>query len=171
MINATGPFSDEIRKLDDPKAPPMLQVSSGAHIVLDGRFSSPRTGLLIPKTEDGRVIFILPWIGHTIIGTTDSYAEPTHKPPVYKEEIEYLLRNARTYFADPVGIDDVKSAWAGLRPLVADPQRATPLDCPVIMLSWKVHPGLLRSRAGIGPPTARWRRIRWITRSMETSPR
>ncbi|GMR11717.1 MAG: FAD-dependent oxidoreductase [Anaerolineae bacterium] len=120
VINAAGPFSDQMRKLDDPQAPPMLRVSSGTHIVLDGKFSSPGTGLLIPKTEDGRVLFILPWMSHTIIGTTDSYAEPTHNPPVRDEEIEYLLRHARTYFADPVNIDDVKAAWAGLRPLVAD---------------------------------------------------
>ena len=124
VINATGPFSDQIRKLDDPQAPPMLQVSSGAHIVLDGKFSSPETGLLIPKTEDGRVLFILPWMSHTLIGTTDVYAETTHKPPVHEEEIEYLLRHARSYLADPVSIDDVKSAWAGLRPLVADPSQS-----------------------------------------------
>ncbi|MFV1857807.1 MAG: FAD-dependent oxidoreductase [Anaerolineales bacterium] len=124
VINATGPYSDQIRKLDDPQAPPMLRVSSGAHIVLDGKFSSPETGLLIPKTEDGRVLFILPWMSHTLIGTTDSYAEPTSKPPVRAEEIEYLLRHARTYIADPVGIDDVKAAWAGLRPLIADPSKS-----------------------------------------------
>jgi len=124
VINATGPFSDQIRKLDDPQAPPMLQVSSGAHIVLDGRFSSPETGLLIPKTEDGRVLFVLPWMGHTLIGTTDVSAETTHKPPVREQEIEYLLRHASSYLADPVSIDDVKSAWAGLRPLVADPSQS-----------------------------------------------
>ena len=124
VINATGPFSDQIRKLDDPQAPPMLQVSSGAHIVLDEKFSSPETGLLIPKTEDGRVLFILPWLSHTLIGTTDHYAEPIHEPPVREGEIEYLLRHARRYFADPVSLDDVKSAWAGLRPLVADPAKS-----------------------------------------------
>jgi glycerol-3-phosphate dehydrogenase len=123
VINATGPFSDQVRKLDDPQAPPMLQVSSGTHIVLDGKFSSPDTGLLIPRTEDGRVLFVLPWMRHTIIGTTDSNADPTHKPPVLEGEIEYLLRHARRYLADPVGVDDVKSAWAGLRPLVADPSQ------------------------------------------------
>jgi glycerol-3-phosphate dehydrogenase len=121
VINATGPFSDQVRKLDDPQAPPMLQVSSGTHIVMDGKFSSPETGILIPKTEDGRVLFVLPWMRHTIIGTTDSDAEPTHEPPVLEGEIEYLLRHARRYLADPVSVDDVKSAWSGLRPLVADP--------------------------------------------------
>ena len=124
VINATGPFSDQIRKLDDPQAPPMLQVSSGAHIVLDGKFSSSETGLLIPKTDDGRVLFILPWLSYTLIGTTDNYAEPTHEPPVGEEEIEYLLRQSSSYFADPPSLDDVKSAWAGLRPLVADPAKS-----------------------------------------------
>lgn len=81
VINATGPLSDQIRTLDDPQAPPMLRVSSGTHIVLDGKFSPPDTGLLIPKTEDGRVLFVLPWLSHTLIGTTDSYAEPTREPP------------------------------------------------------------------------------------------
>ncbi len=112
VINATGPFSDQIRTLNDPQAPPMLQVSLGAHIVLDERFSSPETGLLIPKTEDGRVLFILPWLGHTLIGTTDVSAETTHKPPVREQEIEYLLRHARRYLADPVSVEDVRSAWA-----------------------------------------------------------
>ncbi|MCI0771849.1 MAG: FAD-dependent oxidoreductase [Chloroflexi bacterium] len=124
VINATGPLSDQIRTLDDPQAPPMLRVSSGTHIVLDGKFSPPDTGLLIPKTEDGRVLFVLPWLSHTLIGTTDSYAEPTREPPVDAGEIEYLLRHARTYFADPVGTDDVKASWAGLRPLVADPSQS-----------------------------------------------
>ena len=124
VINATGPFSDQIRLLDDPQALPMLQISSGAHIVLDGKFSSPETGLLIPKTEDGRVLFILPWLSHTIIGTTDNNAEPTHEPSVGDEEIEYILRHASSYLADPVSKEDVKSAWAGLRPLVADPAKS-----------------------------------------------
>lgn len=124
VINATGPFSDQIRKLDDPKASPMLQVSSGIHIVLDGKFSSKETGLLIPKTEDGRVLFILPWMSHTIIGTTDSSADPTHNPPVHEEEIEYLLRYAKMYLDAPMSKEDVKSAWAGLRPLVADPAKS-----------------------------------------------
>jgi len=124
VINATGPLSDQIRWLDDPQVSPMLRVSSGTHIVLDGKFSSPETGLLIPKTEDGRVLFVLPWLSHTIIGTTDSDAEPTNEPPVGEDDIEYILRHAQRYFAGSVGTDDVKAAWSGLRPLVADPSQS-----------------------------------------------
>ena len=124
VINATGPFADQLRQLDDPQAQPMLRVSSGAHIVLDDKFSLPETGLLVPKTEDGRVLFVLPWMGHTLIGTTDTFAEPTPEPPVHDEEIEYLLHYARTFFADPISAGDIRSAWAGLRPLVADPARS-----------------------------------------------
>jgi len=75
VVNATGPFTDQIRRMDDPGTPPMLTASSGIHIVLDERFSPPETGLLIPETEDGRVLFLLPWQGHTLIGTTDNPAD------------------------------------------------------------------------------------------------
>ncbi|MFQ5944131.1 MAG: FAD-dependent oxidoreductase [Anaerolineales bacterium] len=124
-INATGPFTDQIRMLDDPQATPMLQVSSGIHIVLDGKFISPEFGMLIPKTEDGRVLFVLPWMNHTVIGTTDTQAVLSSRPPVRDEEIDYLLRHARKYLAQPALADDVRSAWAGLRPLVADPSKSS----------------------------------------------
>ena len=124
VINATGPFSDEIRVLDDPQASPMLQVSSGIHIVLDETVGSPDYGILIPKTEDGRVLFILPWMNHTLIGTTDNKADLSSRPPVRQEEIEYLLRHAKAYLRAPVEAEDVRSAWSGLRPLVADPSQS-----------------------------------------------
>src|SRR5690606_10622168 len=71
VVNATGPFADAVRRLDDPNAAPMMKASSGTHVVLPARFSPPGTGLLIPKTEDGRVLFLLPWHDHTLVGTTD----------------------------------------------------------------------------------------------------
>lgn len=119
VINATGPFSDAVRLLDDPAAEPMLSVSSGVHIVLDRRFAPPDTGLLIPRTQDGRVLFVLPWQGHTLIGTTDESAPLEDDPQASEREIEYLLEHVRNYFDLPVGRDDVLSAWSGLRPLVA----------------------------------------------------
>lgn len=124
VINATGPFSDEIRVLDDPQAHSMLQVSSGIHIVVSRNFCSPDIGILVPKTEDGGVLFILPWMNHTLIGTTDNKAEISYSPPVQEEEIEYLLRHAKIYLAEPLGAEDVTSAWSGLRPLVADPSQS-----------------------------------------------
>jgi glycerol-3-phosphate dehydrogenase len=124
IINATGPFVDTIRRLDDPEATPMLKVSSGAHIILDSRFSPPDTGLLIPQTEDGRVLFLLPWLGHTLVGTTDNPAVLEDHPKAQEAEIAYILRHIHKYFAIPVSRADVKAAWSGLRPLVSDPNAA-----------------------------------------------
>ncbi len=124
IVNATGPFSDAIRHLDDPEAKPMLSASSGAHIILDNRFSPPETGLLIPETEDGRVLFLLPWLGHTLVGTTDNPANIEENPRATEDEIAYILRHVHKYFSIPVAREDVKAAWSGLRPLVSDPDAA-----------------------------------------------
>ena len=118
VVNATGPFADAVRRMDDPDVPQMLTTSSGVHVVLPGRFSPPDTGLLIPKTEDGRVLFLLPWLGHTLVGTTDNPAPVEAHPEATAEDVEYILRHVRQYFDLPVGSEDVKSAWSGLRPLV-----------------------------------------------------
>lgn len=124
VINATGPFADRVRQMDDPAAAPILKASSGIHIVLDKRFAPPETGLMIPKTEDGRVLFILPWQGHTLIGTTDEPAEITDHPQPRQAEIDYLLRHISRYFNLKVSESDIKSVWSGLRPLVFDPEAA-----------------------------------------------
>ncbi len=118
VINATGPFADSVRRLDDADAPEMLKTSSGVHVVLPSRFSPPGTGLLIPKTEDGRVLFLLPWLGHTLVGTTDNPAPVEAHPEAAAEDVEYILRHVRQYFDLPVETTDVLSAWSGLRPLV-----------------------------------------------------
>jgi glycerol-3-phosphate dehydrogenase len=124
IINATGPFTDRIRNLEDPECKPILKASSGIHIVLDKRFSPPTTGLLIPKTEDGRVLFLLPWLGHTLVGTTDNPAQVQENPKPAEEDIQYILRHLKKYFDVPVTRQDVLSSWSGLRPLVADPKAA-----------------------------------------------
>ena len=80
MINACGPFVDRLRQLDDPSAKPILKASTGIHIILSRRFAPPEAGLMIPKTEDGRVLFILPWQGHTLIGTTEAASEIVDPP-------------------------------------------------------------------------------------------
>jgi glycerol-3-phosphate dehydrogenase len=124
VVNATGPFTDAIRRMDDPGAAPMLTASSGIHVVLDARFSPPETGLLIPETEDGRVLFLLPWQGHTLVGTTDNPADIEPHPKAAEEDVEYVLRHVRKYFSVPVERDDVLATWSGLRPLVSDPDAA-----------------------------------------------
>ncbi len=119
VINATGPYADTLRRLDDPAAPPLLNVSSGTHVVLPQRFSPPDTGLLIPKTEDGRVLFLLPWQGRTLVGTTDNPSVVSDEPTARAADIEYILRHVRQYFDLPVDSSDVLASWTGLRPLVA----------------------------------------------------
>jgi len=84
----------------------------------------PEAGILIPKTEDGRVLFVLPWLGHTLIGTTDEEASPAEPPTAGGAAIEYLLRHANRYLTRQIERTDIKATWAGLRPLIRDP-RAT----------------------------------------------
>jgi glycerol-3-phosphate dehydrogenase len=118
IVNATGPFVDRIRAMDDPSSKPVLNAASGIHIILSSRFVPPDTGMLIPKTEDGRVLFVLPWQGHALIGTTDTPAEIVEHPRASEDEIAYLLRHINRYFDLSVDRGDVLSAWSGLRPLV-----------------------------------------------------
>jgi glycerol-3-phosphate dehydrogenase len=118
IVNAAGPFADRIRQMDDPAAQPVLEAASGIHVILSGRFVPPDTGLLIPKTEDGRVLFVLPWQGHALIGTTDTPVEIVEHPRAQEDEIEYVLRHINRYFDLSVGRGDVLAAWSGLRPLV-----------------------------------------------------
>jgi len=122
VVNATGPFTDNLRLMDNPASRPMLEVSSGVHILLDRRFAPPDTGLLIPKTEDGRVLFVLPWEGHALVGTTDEPARVEEHPCPSGEEISYLLRHLCRYFDLQVVESDIKAIWSGLRPLIKDPK-------------------------------------------------
>jgi glycerol-3-phosphate dehydrogenase len=124
VVNATGPFADVVRRLDSPGIQPMIKVSSGVHLLLEGRFSPPGTGLLIPKTEDGRVLFILPWEGKTLVGTTDEPAEVSEHPRPMEEEIDYLVHYICKYFDLQFSRSDIRSAWSGLRPLVSNPGKA-----------------------------------------------
>ncbi|HBG04305.1 MAG: glycerol-3-phosphate dehydrogenase [Geobacteraceae bacterium GWC2_58_44] len=121
VVNACGPSADRLRLMDDPDAAPLLQVSSGIHIVLPRRFAPPDgAGITIPRTEDGRVLFILPWLGGCLVGTTDEPASPCANPAVTEHDVDYLLRHVGRYF--DLGLDrcEIRAAWAGLRPLVRD---------------------------------------------------
>lgn len=124
VINATGPFTDQMRRLDDPTAAALVKTSTGIHIVLDKECAPPDTGLMIPETDDGRVLFVLPWEGHALVGTTDEPAGPVEHPRATEAEVDYLLHHIRRYFQLDICRDDVKAVWSGLRPLVLDP-RAT----------------------------------------------
>ncbi len=118
IINATGPFCDLIRYMDDPKAEPILQTSSGIHIVVDRKFLPSKQGLMIPKTNDGRVLFALPYMEKCLVGTSDNAAEPCEYPEVTEKEIEYLLKNANSYFGIQITKNDILSSFSGYRPLI-----------------------------------------------------
>jgi glycerol-3-phosphate dehydrogenase len=119
VLNATGIFTDNIRRFDEPQAKEMLSVSQGTHIVLDRSFLPGTTALMVPKTDDGRVLFAIPWHHHVVIGTTDLPTPAISlEPRAMEEEIDFLLRHARHYLAKPVSRKDVLSIFAGQRPLV-----------------------------------------------------
>ena len=122
VINATGPFTDRIRKMDDPTTKPVISGASGTHIVLAKSFLPAETGMLIPKTEDGRVIFMLPWEGHTLVGTTDNKTDVKENPKATEEDINYILKQIGEYYDVKPTRRDVLAAWTGIRPLVSDPR-------------------------------------------------
>lgn len=122
VVNATGPFGDQLRTLDQPGATPMLTVSSGCHIVLDASYPPPQAGLLITETEDDRVLFVLPWQGRCLVGTTDQVAQLDEHPQVTTEDIDYLLRHLTNVLNPPPQKENITASWSGLRPLVHDPK-------------------------------------------------
>jgi glycerol-3-phosphate dehydrogenase len=128
IINATGPFADVVRNLDDASSPPMIAPSQGVHLVLDGSFLSTTgatpTAIMVPRTSDGRVMFAIPWHGRTLLGTTDTpIPAAALEPEPLDEEIDFLLDTAERYLSRKPARADVKSVFTGIRPLVkASPQ-------------------------------------------------
>lgn len=119
VINATGVFTDLIRSMDEPAAPKVVTASQGSHIVLDCEFLPGDTAIIVPKTDDGRVLFAIPWHGKVLVGTTDlPVSGPSDHPKPTPDEIDYLLDHAGRYLARKPTRQDVRSTFAGLRPLV-----------------------------------------------------
>ncbi|XP_039462961.1 glycerol-3-phosphate dehydrogenase, mitochondrial [Oreochromis aureus] len=123
VINATGPFTDALRKMDNQEASNICQPSAGVHIVIPGYYSPDNMGLLDPATSDGRVIFFLPWENMTIAGTTDTPTSVTAHPIPGEDDINFILTEVRNYLSPDVEVrrGDVLAAWSGIRPLVTDP--------------------------------------------------
>lgn len=120
VINATGPFVDRLRQLDRVDVKPMLAVSSGIHIVLDQHYPPSQAGLLLAETEDERVLFVLPWQGRCLVGTTDQKAELAEHPQPTEAEVRYLLRHLQKVLDPPPTQENIRAVWSGLRPLVQD---------------------------------------------------
>ena len=120
VINATGVFTDEILRMENPDARNMVKPSQGVHLVFDKSFLPGDDAIMIPKTEDGRVLFAVPWHDKVIVGTTDTQLdEHSLEPVALEEEIEFILKTFNNYLEKQVTRDDVRSIYAGLRPLAA----------------------------------------------------
>lgn len=105
VINATGPFCDSIRKMDDASVKDIVSPSAGTHLILPGYYSPRRMGLIDPSTSDGRVIFFLPWQGNTIAGTTDvPLKEVTKYPVATEEEIQWILKEVENYLSPEIKV-------------------------------------------------------------------
>ncbi len=123
IVNATGVWVDDVRDMDrdsgTPKKPGIVAPSQGVHLIVDRAFLPSTHALLVPKTADGRVLFAVPWMGKTILGTTDTPREDiVREPAPFHDEVEFILSEAGRYLSKTPSRADVRSVWVGLRPLV-----------------------------------------------------
>ena len=123
VVNAAGVWVDAVRDMDRedgaPQRPPMVAPSQGVHLVVDRKFLPGTHAMLVPKTEDGRVLFAVPWLGKTVLGTTDTPRQDLEREPeAFHDEVAFILREAGRYLKVAPTRADVRSVWVGLRPLV-----------------------------------------------------
>src|SRR5665213_545100 len=120
IINATGVFADDILKMDQPETKPLIRPSQGIHLVLDKSFLQSEDAIMIPHTDDGRVLFVIPWQGKVLVGTTDTPLNShSSEPRALESEIEFVLKTAGKFLNKKPERSDVLSVFAGLRPLAA----------------------------------------------------
>ena len=125
IVNATGPFADSVRHLAEPDAEKLIAPSQGAHLVLDRSFLPGDTAIMVPHTSDGRVMFAIPWHGHTLVGTTDTPLKQASLEPVaLDQEIEFMLEAAGLYLEKKPARADILSVFAGIRPLAKSGESA-----------------------------------------------
>jgi glycerol-3-phosphate dehydrogenase len=123
VVNATGIWVDALRDMDrepdQPQRPPLVAPSQGVHLVVDRAFWPGGHALLVPKTQDGRVLFAVPWLGKTILGTTDTPRDEVQaEPRALRAEVDFILGEAARYLERAPRREDVRSVWVGMRPLV-----------------------------------------------------
>ena len=125
VINATGVFTDGVRRMDDAKVLDVIEPSQGIHLVLDRDFLPGDSAIMIPKTDDGRVLFAIPWLNRVLLGTTDTPGVPVElNPRPQQDEIDYLIEHAGRYLVKAPSHDDIRAIFAGLRPLVRPPKQS-----------------------------------------------
>jgi glycerol-3-phosphate dehydrogenase len=126
VVNATGVFTDNILRLDDPNADAVIAPSQGVHLILDKTFLPGQAAILVPHTDDGRVLFAVPWHDKIIVGTTDTpVSKPTIEPRALPEEIDFILQQIGRYLQQVPTRKDIRSVFAGLRPLVKSSSKRT----------------------------------------------
>ena len=119
VINAAGPFIDAVRQMVDSRAAALITPSQGVHLVLDGSFLPGKSAIMVPHTDDGRVLFAIPWHGRTVVGTTDTPVPVANlEPHPLPEEIDFLLSHTARYLTRHPKRSDVLCVFAGIRPLV-----------------------------------------------------
>jgi glycerol-3-phosphate dehydrogenase len=120
VVNATGPFSDSVRRMADPSVAAMISPSQGVHLVFDRSFLPGNSAIMVPHTADGRVMFAIPWNLHTLVGTTDTpIADASLEPRPLPQEIDFILETAGCYLHKAPTRADVLSVFVGIRPLVS----------------------------------------------------
>jgi len=119
VVNCTGVFADAVRRLDEPDAPALIRPSQGVHIVLDRSFLPGDAAIMVPHTDDGRVLFAIPWHDRVLIGTTDTPVDDVAlEPRPLDGEVRFLIEHAIRYLTRDPAITDIRSVFTGLRPLV-----------------------------------------------------
>ena len=119
VINATGAFCDQVRRMADPAAEKLIAPSQGIHLVFERSFLPGDSAIMVPHTSDGRVMFAIPWHEHTLVGTTDVSIEDTPLEPIATEqEIDFIIETAGRYLERAPTRSDILSVFAGIRPLV-----------------------------------------------------
>ncbi len=160
VINAAGVFADSIHKMDDPSSKPTIKPSQGVHVVIGKSFLPGSSAIMIPKTDDGRVLFAIPWYDEIVIGTTDTPLDRiSSEPKALDSEIGFILNTAGRDLTKPPRREDVLCVFAGLRPLAADPDN--PSSTREVSRRHKITlspSGLLTIMAGNGLPTGGWQR-------------
>lgn len=118
VINATGPYADAVRRLEDPEVGRLIRPSRGTHLVFDREILGGNTALMVPRTRDGRVLFAIPWHHRVLVGTTDVPVDDVpERPRPEPREVSYLLEHLDRYLREPPSAGDIRSVFAGIRPL------------------------------------------------------
>ncbi len=129
VINATGVFSDSVQQMDEPGKEITIKPSQGIHIVLDKEYLPGDAAIMVPHTDDGRVLFAVPWHNKIIVGTTDTIVSRINiEPQPLEEEISFLVRHIKRYLSKDPGYDDIKSVFAGLRPLIRSTKKTSDIS-------------------------------------------